>query len=136
MKRISSRLNILTVALATFLLTSLSSCDKDFFYEAKITVITLDGTPVPGATVEPYTEVITPDPTDDSTRSTDLDPDRYRKVTDDAGTVFYEFDNEVQIPLKVYIETINGEGPFEGVGEIKVEEDETVSRTITIYKTS
>lgn len=136
MKRISSRLNILTVALATFLLTSLSSCDKDFFYEAKITVITLDGTLVPGATVEPYQGVINPDPSDPTSLPNDLDPDRYTKVTGADGTVFYEFDNEVQIPLKVYIESINGDGPYEGVGEIKVEEDETVKRTITIYKTS
>lgn len=127
MKRISSRLNILTVAVATFLMTSLSSCDKDYFYEAKITVITLDGTIVPGALVEP-TGV-------DVTRTTDLDPDRYRKTTDENGTVFYEFDNEVQIPLKASIELIDGDGPYEGVGEIKVEADETVSRTITIYKT-
>ena len=98
--------------------------------------LTLDGTLVPGATVEPYQGVINPDPSDPTSLPNDLDPDRYTKVTGADGTVFYEFDNEVQIPLKVYIESINGEGPYEGVGEIKVEEDETVKRTITIYKTS
>ena len=121
------RISILTAAAATFLMTSLSSCDKDHFYEAKITVVTLDGTVVPGATVEPTNIIVD--------RPHDLDPDRYRLTTGEDGTVLYKFDNELQIPIKASIISFNGQGPYEGIGEIKVEEDETVKRTITVYVT-
>ncbi len=97
------------------ILTFVSSCEVDHFYEAQITVVNPEGVPVNGANVMLEVGVDGPDTLPDD------------KITGSDGTVEFSFDN-VAI-MKVMAEKSDASGE----SMLILKEDKKVALTVTIY---
>ena len=112
---------ILGLLLTSFtLLTFMTSCEVEHFYEAEITVVNDMGEPKPGFTVK-------------TTVNVDADYEPYREaITNDMGKVFFSFNN-VAI-LKVQADSILDSGnDYHGEALLVLEEDKTVPISVVVY---
>ena len=112
---------ILGLFLTSFiLLTFITSCEVEHFYNAEITVVDALGEPKPGFTVT-------------TTVNVDADYEPFREdVTNDMGKVSFSYDN-VAI-LKVQADSIvEGGDDYHGEALIVLEEDKTVPITVVVY---
>ena len=119
MKRTPS--SILGLFLSTFaLITFMSSCEVEHFYDAEITVVNDMGEPKPGFTVTTVVDV-------------DADYEPYREgVTNDMGKLSFSYYN-VAI-LKVNADSIvEGGSDYHGEALIVLEEDKVVPITVVVY---
>jgi len=112
---------ILGLFLTSFiLLTFITSCEVEHFYDAEITVVDAFGDPKPGFTVTTTVNV-----------DADYEPSR-NGITDEMGKVFFEFKN-VAI-LKVQADSIvDGGNDYHGEALLVLEEDKTVPITVVVY---
>jgi hypothetical protein len=114
MKR--TTLGIIGLFIAVFtLLTSLSSCEKDHFYKAEVTILDQAGNPVQGVIV-----------------TTDVDVDQPHIVgrtgtTLVDGKVKFEFDNVANMKVEA------NKGSLHGEGRLILEEDITVKLSVIVY---
>ena len=102
------------------LLTFMTSCEVEHFYEAEITVVNAVGEPKPGFTVT-------------TTVNVDADYEPYREaITNDMGKVFFSFNN-VAI-LKVQADSIVDSGnDYHGEALLVLEEDKIVPISVVVY---
>ena len=104
------------------LLTFITSCEVEHFYEAEITVVNAEGEPKPGFTVR----------TTVSVEPLVQYPILQEATTNDMGKVFFEFDN-VAI-LKVIADSLVLSGnDYYGEALLVLEEDKTVPITVVVY---
>lgn len=96
-------------------LTTVSSCEVDHFYEAEVTVKNTAGEVVKDATVTLTVDVDGPDSLPDS------------KTTDSEGKVDFSFDNVAIV--KVSAQKVNASGE----GMLVLKEDKKVLLTVTVY---
>ena len=124
MKRTPS--SILGLFLSTFaLITFMSSCEVEHFYDAEITVVNAMGDLKPGFTVT-------------TTVNVDADYEPYREgITNDMGKVSFSYDNvailKVQACLICDPTTDPNEDEISGVALIVLEEDKIVPITVVVY---
>ena len=113
--------SILGLFLSSFiLLTFITSCEVEHFYNAEITVVDALGEPKPGFTVTTTVNV-----------DADYEPSR-NGISDEMGKVFFEFKN-VAI-LKVQADSIvDGGNNYHGESLLVLEEDKTVPITVVVY---
>ena len=112
---------ILGLFLTSFsLLTFMTSCEVEHFYDAEITVVNAAGEPKPGFTVT-------------TTVNVDADYEPFREdVTNDMGKVSFSYYN-VAI-LKVQADSIvEGGDDYHGEALIVLEEDKIVPITVVVY---
>ncbi len=113
--------SILGLFLSTFaLITFMSSCEVEHFYDAEITVVNAMGDLKSGFTVT-------------TTVNVDADYEPYREgITNDMGKVFFSYDN-VAI-LKVQADSVVDSGSdYHGEALIVLEEDKVVPITVVVY---
>ncbi|MBL7932763.1 MAG: hypothetical protein JNL60_12715 [Bacteroidia bacterium] len=106
------------------------SCKKDT--ECKATVLCVDaaGAPVAGANVLLYAQV--KDPTDPKGVATFTGDIKASGVTDGGGEVKFTF--KLPAILDIKATASSGNKPLEGTSIIKLEEGESVSKTVTLYE--
>ena len=112
---------ILGLLLTTFsLLTFMTSCEVEHFYDAEITVVNAMGEPKPGFIVT-------------TTVNVDADYEPYREgVTNDVGKVFFSYKN-IAI-LKVQADSLVDSGnDYHGEALLVLEEDKTVPISVVVY---
>ncbi|MFL2563872.1 MAG: hypothetical protein ACJ0QR_01545 [Flavobacteriales bacterium] len=118
--------SILGLLLTSFtLLTFMTSCEVEHFYDAEITVVNDQGEPMPGFTVKTVVNV-------------DADYEAYREgVTNDMGKVSFSYDNvailKVQACLICDPTSIPNEDEILGEALIVLEEDKIVPITVVVY---
>jgi hypothetical protein len=118
--------SILGLLLTSFtLLTFMTSCEVEHFYDAEITVVNDQGEPMPGFTVTTVVNV-------------DADYEPYREgVTNDMGKVSFSYNNvailKVQACLICDPTSDPNEDEISGVSLIVLEEDKIVPITVVVY---
>ena len=97
------------------ILSFVSSCEVDHFYEAEITVVNPEGTPINNAHVSLEVDVDGPDTLPDD------------KKTASDGTVEFSFDNVGIMKVKAEKENASGESM------LILKEDKKVELTVIVY---
>ena len=114
MKR--TTLGILGLFIAVFtILTSLSSCEKEYFYKAEVTILDQAGNPVEGVIVTTNVDVNQPHTVGRS------------DTTLADGKVKFEFDNVANMKVEA------NKGNLHGEGRLILEENVTVKLSVIVY---